>query len=173
MAPSTKKVIRNLHFMPVNLRFGSKKDPYYITLARRGSLGDVVEIPADFTDHPDFNRNVNVTFEIISSAEAKKIQYESNVTQTAMETDRNFKIERVEDTSTTIGFVDADPKKGGVIRTGDTNPMRSRVRGTVDNPVPEARGEAEADAPPVSPDLPAFGGVEKAPTKTPRSRAKK
>lgn len=170
---NTKKVIRNLHPMPVNLRFGSKRDPYYITLSRRGMLGDVVEIPADFTDHPDFNRNVNVTFEIISSAEAKKIEYESNNTQTAMETDRNFKIERVEDTSTTVGLVDADPKHGGVIRTGDTNPMRSRARGTVDNPVPESRGEAEGDAPPVSPDLPAFGGVEKAPTKATRSRAKK
>lgn len=171
MATSTKKVIRNLHPMPVNLRFGSKHDPYYITLARRGMLGDVVEVPANFTDHPDFNRNVGVTFEIISSAEAKKITYETAVVQTAMASDKNFKIERMEDTSTTVGFVDADPKKGGVVRTGDTNPMRSRVRGTVDNPVPEGReGDGEGDAPPVSPELPAFGGVEKAPTKTRSSK---
>ena len=171
MAANTKKVIRNLHPMPVNLRFGSKRDPYYITLSRRGIIGDVVEIPADFTDHPDFNKNVNVTFEIISSAEAKKIQYESNTVKTAIDSDRNFKIERMEDTATTVGLVDANPKNGGVVRTGDINPMRSRVRGTVDNPVPESR-EIEGDAPPVSPDLPAFGGVEKAPTKTPRSRKK-
>lgn len=156
---STKKVIRNLHTMPVNLRFGSKRDPYYITLSRRGTLGDVVEVPADFTDHPDFNRNAGVTFEIISSAEAKKIQYETATVQTAMSSDKNFKIERMEDTSTTVGLVDANPKNGGVIRTGDTNPIKSRTRGTVENPIPESRGEG--DAPPVSPDLPAFGGVEK------------
>lgn len=159
MATKTKKIIRNLHPMPVNLRFGSKRDPYHITLQRRGQSGDWVEIPADIADHPDFNKNVGLSFEIISLAEAKKISYEERAMKTAMEADRTFRLERMEDTSTTIGYVDANPKNGGVIRTGDANPMRSRATGSQDNPVNDPA--AQGDAPPVSPDLPSFGGVEK------------
>lgn len=175
MATKAKKIIRNLHQVPVNLRFGSRKDPYYLTLSRRGTDGDWVEIPGDIADHPDFNRNVGNTFEIISLAEAKKIQYENRAMRTAMESDKQFKLERMSDTSTTIGLVDADLKKGGVVRTGDVNPLRSNATGSVDNPVPVERpGEpAEAgDAPPVSPDLPAFGGVDRGATKA-RAAVKK
>ena len=163
MATKTKKIIRNLHPLPVNLRFGSKRDPYHITLSRRGQSGDWVEVPGDVADHPDFNRNVGSTFEIISAAEAKKIQYGERAAKTAMESDMAFKLERMEDRSTTVGLVNAE--KGATwndIRTGDVNPMRSRAVGSVANPVPMERGgETNGDAPPVSPDLPAFGGVEK------------
>lgn len=175
MATKTKKIIRNLHQVPVNLRFGSRKDPYYLTLSRRGSDGDWVEVPGDIADHPDFNRNVGNTFEIISAAEAKKIQYESRAMKTAIESDAQFKLERMSDTSTTIALVDADPKRGGIIRTGDANPMRSRATGTVDNPAANERpGEAAeaGDAPPVSPELPAFGGVDRSATKA-RATVKK
>lgn len=158
MATKSKKIIRNLHQVPVNLRFGSRKDPYHITLQRRGQSGDWVEVPGDIADHPDFGRNVGLAFEIISAAEAKKIQYGERASRTAMEADKQFKLERMSDTSTTIGQLDA---KGNIARTGDVNPMRSRAVGTTDNPIPSDRGEAEGDAPPVSPDLPAFGGVEK------------
>jgi hypothetical protein len=159
---STKRVIRNLHPMPVNLRFGSKRDPYHITLQRRGQSGDYVEVPGDIAEHPDFNRNVGLTFEIISVAEAKKIQYGDRSAKTAIETDKNFKLERMSDLSTTIGHLDA---KGNLTRTDDVNPMRSRAVGTTDNPVPAERPSGVAKdngTPPVSPDLPAFGGVQKA-----------
>jgi hypothetical protein len=73
-----------------------------------------------------------------------------------MQTDKNFKLERMSDQSTTIGHLDA---KGNLTRTGDVNPLRSRAVGTTDNPIPTERGEE--GTPPVSPDLPAFGGVEK------------
>jgi hypothetical protein len=158
MASKTKKIIRNLHPVPLNLRFGSKRDPYYITLSRRGMSGDYTEVPPDIVDHPDFSRNVGNSFEIISAAEAKKIQYGERAAKTAIEADKQFKLERMSDTSTTIGQLD---DKGNIARTGDVNPMRARSVGTVDNPVPASRGEADGDAPPVSPDLPAFGGVEK------------
>lgn len=160
MATKTaKKVIRNLHQVPVNLRFGSRKDPYHITLKRRGESGDWVEVPGDVADHPDFGRNVGVAFEVISMAEAKKIAYNERAMKTAMEADKTFRVERMEDTSTTIGTIDADPKRGGVTRTGDVNPLRSRATGTQDNPVQEPG--ADGDAPPVAPELPAFGGIEK------------
>lgn len=159
MATKSKKVIRNLHQIPVNLRFGSKRDPYHITLSRRGSSGDYVEVPGDIADHPDFNRNVGVTFEIISMAEAKKIVYGSNAARPATESDITFKLERMSDTSTAIGNLD---EKGNVTRL-DVNPTRSLAVGTTDNPIPNERASAEeGDAPPVSPDLPSFGGVTKA-----------
>lgn len=167
MATKTKKIIRNLHPVPLNLRFGSKRDPYYITLNPRGMSGDYVEVPHDVADHPDFGRNVGNSFEIISVTEAKKIQYGERAAKTAMEVDKQFKLERMSDTSTTIGTLD---EKGNLARTGDVNPMRSRAVGTTDNPIPEARAEAAEDAPPVSPELPVFGGVEKAKATT---RAKK
>jgi hypothetical protein len=159
---STKKIIRNLHAVPVNLRFGSRKDPYYLTLNRRGESGDWVEVPGDFTEHPDFNRNLGLAFEIISSAEAGKIQYGERSSKPAIEEDRTFKLERMSDTSTTIGMVDADAK-AGITRATNVGPMRSNATGTVDNPVPAERpvAEADGDTPPVSPELPAFGGVEK------------
>lgn len=161
MATKSKKIIRNLHTVPVNLRFGSRKDPYHITLQRRGQSGDWVEVPADIADHPDFGRNVGLSFEIISAAEAKKIQYGERAAKTAMESDKAFKLERMEDQSTTVGLVNAEKRATwNDIRTGDVNPMRSRATGSVDNPVPIDRAP-EGDTPAVSPDLPAFGGVEK------------
>jgi len=161
MATKTKKIIRNLHAVPVNLRFGSSKDPYHITLQRRGQSGDWVEVPADITDHPAFGRNIGLSFEIISSAEAKKIQYGERAAKTAMETDLAFKLERMSDQSKTVGLVNAEKRSTwNDIRTGDTNPMRSNAVGTVENPVPADR-TGEPAAPAVSPDLPVFGGVEK------------
>lgn len=169
MATKSKKIIRNLHQVPLNLRFGSKRDPYHITLSRRGQSGDYTEVPADIADHPNFNRDLGSAFEIISVAEAKKIEYGERAARTATEADKAFKLERMSDTSTTIGQLD---DKGNVARTGDVNPMRARSVGTTDNPIPASRGEAEAegDGPPVAPDLPAFGGVEKAPSKTRSSK---
>jgi hypothetical protein len=155
MATKSKKVIRNLHQIPVNLRFGSKRDPYHITLSRRGATGDYVEVPGDIADHPDFGRNIGVTFEIISAAEAKKIVYGNNAARPATESDITFKLERMSDSSTTIGNLD---EKGNITRL-DVNPARSQAVGTTDNPVPTDRGEG--GTPPVSPDLPAFGGVQK------------
>ena len=159
---NSKTVIRNLHGMPVNLRFGSKRDPYHITLQRRGQSGDYVQVPADIVDHPDFSRNTGLTFEIISLAEANKIEYGDRKAKTATEMDKTFKLERMSDQSTTIANID---EKGNLTRTDDVNPMRSRAVGTTDNPVPVERPSGAAKdsgTPPVSPDLPAFGGVQKA-----------
>lgn len=160
MASKTKKIIRNLHQVPLNLRFGSRKDPYHITLQRRGSTGDYIEVPSDITDHPDFSRNLGLSFEIISTAEAKKIQYEDRAMRTATEADRAFRLERMEDKATAIGSID---DKGNVLRM-DVNPTRSTATGTQDNPVPVERPAAaveEGDTPPVSPELPSFGGVDR------------
>lgn len=179
---ATKKIIRNLHGVPVNLRFGSRKDPYYLTLSRRGESGDWVEIPGDMTEHPDFSRNLGLAFEIISAAEAKKIEYGDRSSKPAIEGDKTFKLERMRDTATTIGHIDADVKVG-VTRATNVGPMRSNATGTVDNPVPAERPVAasegaDGDAPPVSPDLPSFGGVERgaaspaAPKRATRSRKK-
>jgi len=160
MATKTKKNIRNLHQVPLNLRFGSRKDPYYITLQRRGQSGDCVEIPGDMTDHPDFSRNLGLSFEIISAAERSKIEYGDNSAKPAILTDKTFKLERMSDLSTTIGIINDDPKTGGVTRVKrDVNPGRSTATGTVDNPVLE-RGAAK-ETNPVSPELPVFGGIEK------------
>lgn len=158
-----KKIIRNLHFVPLNLRFGSKKDPYYLQLARRGQSGDVVEIPGDLTEHLLFGRNVGVSFEIISAAEANKITYDAPATQTLMDSGQFVgplgqtlsagTIVNTEESSIAVGGIDA---KGQAVRLRDVGPLRSTAVGTQDNPIPSPQMQ------PVEPPMPEFKGVEKA-----------
>jgi hypothetical protein len=158
-----KKIIRNLHTVPLNLRFGSKKDPYYLQLARRGQRGDFIEVPADVTEHMSFGQNVGKSFEIISAAEAKKIEYDAATTQTMLDSGEFVgplgqtltagRISNTEDDSHVIGGFD---EKGNVVRLKDVGPRRSQAVGTQDNPVPDSR------MPPVEPPMPVFKGVEKA-----------
>lgn len=157
-----KKIIRNLHPMPLNLRFGSKKDPYYLQLARRGQNGDFVEVPGDIADHISFNQNVGKSFEIISAAEAKKITYDSPVTQTLLDGGEFVgptgeiltagKVVNPEDNSSPVGGFD---EKGNLVRLKDVGPRRSQAVGTQDNPIPDTH------TPPVEPPMPEFKGVEK------------
>lgn len=158
-----KKIIRNLHSVPLNLRFGSKKDPYYLQLARRGQNGDVIEVPGEIADHISFSQNVGKSFEIISAAEAKKIEYDTPVTQTLMnggefvgplgETLRAGTVVNLEDNAQPVGGFD---EKGNLVRLKDVGPRRSTAVGTQDNPVPEEH------TPPVEPPMPKFVGVERA-----------
>lgn len=158
----TKKIIRNLHAVPLNLRFGSKKDPYYLQLARRGQPGDFVEVPAELTEHLSFNKNVGVSFEIISAVEAKKIQYDVRGTQTLMESGEFVgplgqtltagTMVNTEEASLPIGGLD---DKGNVVRLNDVGPRRSNAVGTQDNPL------GEGDMAPVEPPMPEFKGVER------------
>lgn len=158
----TKKIIRNLHAVPLNLRFGSKKDPYYLQLARRGQPGDFVEIPAELTEHISFGTNVGVSFEIISAAEAKKITYDVPGTQTLLEGGGELlgplgenlsagAVVNVEDSSQPVGGIDA---KGNIVRLKDVGPRRSNAVGTQENPIPDG-------TPPVEPPMPEFKGIEK------------
>lgn len=161
-----RKIIRNLHSMPLNLRFGSKKDPYHLQLARRGTSGDTVEIPGDLTEHLSFNQNVGRSFEVISAVEAKKITYDAPATQTMLEkgeflgplgqTLTTGGIQNTEDMSHPVGGIDA---KGNIVRLKDVGPRRSQAVGTQDNPLPN---EGEASMPPVEPPMPKFTGIEKA-----------
>lgn len=159
----TKKIIRNLHTVPLNLRFGSKKDPYYLQLARRGEPGDFVEVPAELTDHVSFGSNVGVSVEVISAAEAKKIEYNVAATQTLMESGEFVgplgqtlsagTMVNVEDSSHPVGGID---EKGHAVRLKDVGPRRSQAVGTQDNPL------GEGSMPPVEPPMPEFKGIEKA-----------
>ena len=156
-----RKIIRNLHPIPLTLRLGSSRDPFHINLARRGTPGDYVEVSPDLTEHPQFTRNVNVTFEVISAAEAGKIEYHMAPSRTASESDEyNVTLERMEDKSTTVATVELDdkgrPKFQRVTAQESRNPARSNAPGTVDR----AAQDAEA-MPDVSPPLPTNVTVER------------
>lgn len=71
----TSKIIRNLRNAPVHLRLGSQNNIYRIELKPRGLAGDTHTVPADLTQEHTFISAHGHLFEIITSAEAAKIEY--------------------------------------------------------------------------------------------------
>ena len=71
------KIIRNLRFVPVHLRFHSDQgtDPYRVQLAPRGQYGDIHKVPVSLVDSNTFADGYGVLFEIITETEARKIEY--------------------------------------------------------------------------------------------------
>jgi hypothetical protein len=162
----TRQVIRNLHSVEVNLRLGSRKDPYYINLRRRGAPGDTHSVPVELTDHDQYERNVGRLFEPITADEYARLEYGtpeirkvqglaiSNAEGTG---DLVFTgIVKNSELSTTVATVDA---QGNLTRAQQapttqevTAPTRMKVPGTVDFNMPP-------DAAPPTPQVAADAGV--------------
>lgn len=63
------KIIRNLHNHPLRLRLGKPSDPYRVNLEPRGEPGDVDQIPRSLVGDLGYKRNLNRSFEEITSDE--------------------------------------------------------------------------------------------------------
>lgn len=71
----TAKIIRNLHGITVNARFGNQKDPFRVTLKPRGANGDTTTIPVTLIDDLTFIRGIDKLWEVITTAEAANLEY--------------------------------------------------------------------------------------------------
>lgn len=74
-AKKTQVIVRNLLPLPGLYRFGSRKDPYHMSLKRRGEPGDVTAVPTDISEHPDFSRGLGKYYELITAAEGRSLEY--------------------------------------------------------------------------------------------------
>jgi hypothetical protein len=155
MAARVKKIIRNKLPLEINIRLGSKKDPYYIQLKRRGNLGDTHVLSGDLFDHELVERNIRAgNIEVITKAEYDDLEYfgEGNsprpTTPNVISADgvtplSDGGIIRESETSKVVAVADGKgnfvrPGPGGAAQVSDTtNPGRSQAPGTTDNPVKE------------------------------------
>ncbi len=153
-AKKTTQYIRNLTPMPVNVRLGSRKDPYYVRLERRGMKGDVHAVPVDLTEHPAFLNSKGKLFELLTKVQVEKIEYlEPGIVRDPVFTTNRAEIVRPQDNvvqTAQIGdkhrLVKDDPLQA-VRGNEGISISRAPVPGSIDNPV---------EAP-----LPAPAGIER------------
>lgn len=155
MAPRVKKIIRNRMPLEINIRLGSKKDPYYIQLKRRGYLGDTHTLTAELFEHEAVDRNIKAgNIQVITKAEYDDLDYhgatpqERPISRHVISADgvtplTDGGIIRESDSSRVVAVNDGKgnfirPGPGGAAQVNDSvNPARAPATGSTDNPVKE------------------------------------
>lgn len=129
MAAAKNKLLRNLTHVTVQLRFGSKKEPYHIKLQPRGMRGDVVQLPADLTQHPSFVSNQGVLFEVITQKAADtaaKGYAPGGIIRPKGFEDLKLTVERDSDTTVTVATLDISDSGKITESNRYRGPIRSR-----------------------------------------------
>lgn len=139
MAAAKPKLIRNLTSYNLNLRFGSKKDPYHVPLSPRGQRGDVASIPAALKDHPEFASNQGVLFEIITLTQAEKVAEgyaAGGIIRPKGFENMTVTMERDQDNTVTVASIDIS-REGRITETNRRHglePSRAEIAGSEDGP---------------------------------------
>jgi hypothetical protein len=147
MAAAKKTVIRNLMWIPQNLRFGeTKKDA--VELARRGQRGDVAAISVDQKDSTAFKMGLGRFFEEITQAEADKIVYQDGQYTGPAMVDANGNpvvvggVYTQDDVTVGAQNIYTDPRTGKIYhRVGPVGPRVANLPGT--DPAMAAAAQAQ------------------------------